>query len=164
MVALIGVCTGDFPALSLLTLVPVQVASSLLFSGVGLAAAALAQSIDAISYPQYLLIFPMFLLCGVFYPIDNLPAVLQAMAWALPLMSVNSPGRTLALGTTFQPHAVAILVAWLVGLLLFSRRAMVRRLLRTAFHGRTTLRGPFAHFFQSHFIKPDEDKPWEGND
>lgn len=130
VVALIGVCTGDFPPLSLLTLLPVLVASSLLFSGMGLAAAALAQSIDAISYPQYLLIFPMFLFCGVFYPIDKLPAVFQVMAWSLPLTSVNSLVRTLALGTTFQPHAVAILSAWLIGLLLFSRRAMVRRLVK----------------------------------
>ena len=130
MVVFIGVCTGDFSPLALITLLPVLVVSSLLFAGMGLAAAALAESIDAISYPQYLLIFPMFLFCGVFYPIDTLPAVLQVVAWILPLTSVNSLVRTLTLGTPFQYWSILILAAWLVVLVAFSRRAMARRLVK----------------------------------
>jgi hypothetical protein len=38
--------------------------------------------------------------------------------------------RTLTLGFPFQPWAVAILAAWLVALVLYSRRAMFGRLVK----------------------------------
>ena len=129
-VALIGVLTGDFAPLSLLTVLPVCFLSSLLFSGMGLASAAFARDIDQISYPQYLLVFPMFLFCGVFYPIEKMPAALQVLAWLLPLTSVNSLVRTLTLGLPFQVWAVPILLAWLALLVTLSRRAMFRRLVK----------------------------------
>ncbi|MHB8453818.1 MAG: ABC transporter permease [Acidiferrobacterales bacterium] len=130
VVAIIGVVTGDFPALSLVTLLPVVFLSSLLFSAMGLAAAAYSRSIDQLSYPQYLLVFPMFLFCGVFYPIDGLPEVLRGIAWFFPLTSVNSLVRTITLGLPFQPRSIAILAVWLAGLVTIAQRAMFRRLVR----------------------------------
>jgi lipooligosaccharide transport system permease protein len=130
VVTLIGVALGDFRPLALLTVLPVAFLSSLLFAGLGLTVAARAQSIDAISYPQYLIIFPMFLFCGVFYPIESLPAALQGLAWALPLTSVVSLVRTLTLGFPFQPWAAPILAAWLLLLVFFSRRSMFGRLVK----------------------------------
>ena len=130
VVTLIGVALGDFRPLALLTVLPVAFLSSLLFAGLGLTVAARAQSIDAISYPQYLVIFPMFLFCGVFYPIESLPAALQGLAWALPLTSVVSLVRTLTLGFPFQPWAAPILVAWLLLLVFVSRRSMFARLVK----------------------------------
>jgi len=130
VVTLIGVALGDFRPLALLTVLPVAFLSSLLFAGLGLTVAARAQSIDAISYPQYLVIFPMFLFCGVFYPIESLPAALQGLAWALPLTSVVSLVRTLTLGFPFQPWAVPILAAWLLLLVFVSRRSMFARLVK----------------------------------
>jgi lipooligosaccharide transport system permease protein len=129
-VALIGVAMGDFAPLALLTVPPVAFLSSLLFAAFGLAVAARAQSIEEISYPQYLVIFPMFLFCGVFYPIESLPAWLQWVAWALPLTSVVSIVRTLTLGFPFQPWAVPLLAAWLLVLVAYSRRAMSGRLVK----------------------------------
>lgn len=130
VVALIGVLTGDFPARALVTLLPVTFLSSLLFSALGLAAAAYSRSIEELSYPQYLLVFPMFLFCGVFYPIDALPAVLQGVAWFFPLTSVNSLIRTLTLGLPFQVQSIAILIVWLVLLVTMAQRSMFRRLVR----------------------------------
>ena len=72
----------------------------------------------------------MFLFCGVFYPIETLPAALQWVAWALPLTSVNSLVRTLTLGFPFQPGAVVVVAAWLIALVLYSRRAMFARLVK----------------------------------
>jgi lipooligosaccharide transport system permease protein len=130
VVTLIGVTLGDFPPVALLTVLPVALLSSLLFAGLGLTVSARAKSIDEISYPQYLIIFPMFLFCGVFYPIESLPAALQWVAWALPLTSVVSLVRTLTLGFPFQPWAVPILLGWLLALVLFSRRSMFARLVK----------------------------------
>jgi lipooligosaccharide transport system permease protein len=130
VVALIGVGSRTFPPLSLLTLLPVCFLSSLLFSGMGLASAAYSRSIDELGYPQYLLVFPMFLFCGVFYPVEDLPRALQPVAWFFPLTAVNSLVRTLTLGLPFQPRAVAISLAWLVVSVVVSRRAMTRRLIK----------------------------------
>ena len=130
IIAAIGVATGDFPLRAPLAIMPVAFAASLLFSGMGLAVAARARTIEQISYPQYLLVFPMFLFCGVFFPVESLPGWLQWVAWALPLTAVNSLMRTLTLGFPFQPWAIPILAAWLVALVLYSRRAMVGRLVK----------------------------------
>ncbi len=130
VVALIGVAMGDFPLRSLATVLPVAFAGSLVFAGMGLAVAARSRSIDAISYPQYLLVFPMFLFCGVFYPVETLPAPLLVLAWALPLTSVNSLVRTLTLGFPFQPQSLAILGVWLAIVVFYSRRAMFGRLVK----------------------------------
>jgi lipooligosaccharide transport system permease protein len=129
-VTLIAVALGDFPPLALLTVLPLAFLSSLLFAGLGLTVSARAKSIDEISYPQYLIIFPMFLFCGVFYPIETLPAALQWVAWALPLTSVLSLVRVLTLGFPFQPWAVPIFAAWLLLLIVLGRRSMFARLVK----------------------------------
>lgn len=130
VVALIGVATGDFPTISLLTLLPLTFLGSLLFAGMGLAAAGYSRNIDQLSYPQYLLVFPMFLFCGVFYPLENLSFPLQLVAWVFPLTSVASLARTLTLGFPFQIQAIPIILAWTVLLLWLARRSMFRRLVK----------------------------------
>ena len=72
----------------------------------------------------------MFLFCGVFFPLANLPAYLQGIAWILPLTSVVSLLRTLTLGTPLEPRVFFIMVAWLVVLTPWSRNAMSRRLIK----------------------------------
>jgi lipooligosaccharide transport system permease protein len=129
-VALIGVATGDFSPWCLLALLPVCFLASLLFAGMGLVSAAYARDIDQLSYPQYLLVMPMFLFCGVFYPVEGLPEPLQFVAWIFPLTAVNSLVRTLTLDLPFQWWAIPILLAWLATLALLSRRAMFRRLIK----------------------------------
>jgi lipooligosaccharide transport system permease protein len=129
-VVLIGIATGDFPAIALVSVLPIAFLSSLLFAGLGLTVAARARSIDEISYPQYLLIFPMFLFCGVFYPVEQLPTALQWAAWALPLTSVNSLMRTLTLGFPFRAWSVFIFAAWLVLLVVLGHRSMRARLVK----------------------------------
>jgi len=130
VVALIGVCAGDFPVNSLLWLLPVCFLSSVLFSAMGLAAAGYSRSIDELSYPQYLLVFPMFLFCGVFYPIESLPVVLQKIAWFFPLTSVNSIVRYITVGFPLQFQAIPILLAWLIALVYIARRSMFKRLVK----------------------------------
>lgn len=130
VVALIGTAAGSFPLVSLFTLLPLAFFGSLIFSGMGLAAAGFCRNIDQLSYPQYLLVFPMFLFCGVFYPLESLPPPLQFVAWAFPLTSVASLARTLTLGLPFEIRTIPILAFWLVFLLWLSRRAMFRRLVK----------------------------------
>ncbi len=130
VVGLIGVATGDFHPLCLLTLLPVCFLSAFLFSAMGLAAAGFSRTIDELSYPQYLLIFPMFLFCGVFYPIESLPSAIQKIAWFFPLTSVNAIVRSLALDLPLQAQAVPILLVWLVVMVIVARRSMFKRLVK----------------------------------
>ncbi len=129
-VLLIGVVMGDFNALGALIAVPLCFLSSLLFSGLGVLVAAKSRTIEEISYPQYLLIFPMFLFCGVFFPLEKLPVYLQWFAWTLPLTSVVSLIRTLTVRTPLQPFALIPLIVWVAVLAPLSRRAMSARLIK----------------------------------
>jgi lipooligosaccharide transport system permease protein len=90
VVTALGVATGNFLPWSLLFMVPISFMSALLFAGLGLCSAAYSTNIDQLSYPQFLFVFPMFLFCGVFYPIDVLPGPLPTIVWILPLTSVIS--------------------------------------------------------------------------
>jgi lipooligosaccharide transport system permease protein len=129
-VLLIGVAMGDFRPMGALAAVPLCFGCSFIFAGLGVLVAARSRTIEDISYPQYLLIFPMFLFCSVFFPLDNLPRILQWAAWLLPLTSVVSIVRTLTLGFPLQLQLFPILVVWLAALIPWSRRAMTRRLIK----------------------------------
>src|SRR6185436_19002396 len=68
------------------------------FSAVALAMNALAPNYDFFSYYFTLVITPMSLLSGVFFPVEQLPEVLQAAAAVLPLYHVVELARPLMLG------------------------------------------------------------------
>jgi lipooligosaccharide transport system permease protein len=71
----------------------------LMFSALGMCFTALAQSIDFFNYPSFLLITPMFLLSGTFFPLSTLPGQVQTAAVAvLPLTHVANLTRGLVLG------------------------------------------------------------------
>jgi lipooligosaccharide transport system permease protein len=130
VVILIGTLTGDFARNSIFLLFPVCFFSAMLFAGLGLWVAAISKSIEQISYPQYLLVFPMFLFCGVFYPLETLPSQLQCVAWAFPLTAILSLVRTITLGFPFQPWAIVSVIFWWFIFVIASRRTMIRRLVK----------------------------------
>lgn len=130
VVILIGALIGDFSPMALLTAIPLCFVASMLFSGLGLFVAAISKTIEQISYPQYLVVMPMFLFCGVFYPLETLPRSMQCVAWAFPLTPFNSLLRTLTLGFPFQPVAIPLLLFWWAVLVVIARRSMLRRLIK----------------------------------
>ena len=129
-VLLIGVIMGDFSPVGALAALPFCFFGALLFAALGLLVAAKSRTIEEISYPQYLLVFPMFLFCGVFFPLTSLPKYLQWLAWALPLSSIVALMRTLTVGTPLQPQVFIVIVLWLAILVPWSRRAMSARLIK----------------------------------
>ena len=129
-VLMMGVAVGDFHLWGSLLAVPISFLCALTFAGIGLLSAAWAPSIDAISYPQFLFIFPMFLFCGVFFPLERLPEVLQWIAWGLPLTATVSVLRSLTLGFPLEPRAVVVALFWLVIAVSLARRRMLNRLVK----------------------------------
>ncbi len=73
--------------------------SGLMFAAIGMCFTAIAANIDFFNYPSFLLITPMFLLSGTFFPVSQLPSIAQAIAQIfLPLTHVVNLTRGLVLG------------------------------------------------------------------
>jgi lipooligosaccharide transport system permease protein len=76
-------------------------------------------------------VIPLFLFSGTFFPVSQLPGLLQPVAFATPLWHGVDLCRTLALGTA-TPTGVLVHVAYLAGLaavgLLLASVALRRRL------------------------------------
>jgi lipooligosaccharide transport system permease protein len=91
----------------------------LMFAALGMCFTALAQNIDFFNYPSFLLITPMFLLSGTFFPLSSLPVPVQTAALAiLPLTHVANLTRGLVLGRigTFlnlSTETIVLSIAWI---------------------------------------------------
>jgi len=81
-----------------LWVVPVIFLTGLTFAALGLIVTALAPSYDFFMYYFTLLMTPMVLLSGVFFPVEQLPAAFQSVAAALPLAHSVRLVRPLLLG------------------------------------------------------------------
>jgi len=82
-----------------LWVLPVVFLAGLAFAGMGLIMTALSPSYDFFMYYFTLAVTPMMLLCGVFFPLEQLPVVVQAAAQALPLTHAVALARPLMSGT-----------------------------------------------------------------
>lgn len=73
----------------------------LMFASIAMCFTALAPNIDFFNYPSFLLVTPMFLLSGTFFPLSQLPLPVQTAAQVfLPLTHVVNIVRGLVLGRT----------------------------------------------------------------
>jgi lipooligosaccharide transport system permease protein len=97
-----------------LWLIPVVFLVGLSFGAMGLVMTALAPSFDFFMYYFTLFITPMTLLSGVFFPVEQLPAAVQAVAQVLPLAHAVELARPLLAGRVPQDIAlhVGVLLAY----------------------------------------------------
>jgi lipooligosaccharide transport system permease protein len=86
----------------------------LCFAGFGLVMTSLARNYDFFTYSLTLFQTPMLLLSGVFFPVDQMPAVLQAVAAILPLSHAIDIARPLLAGRipADVPLHLAVLAAY----------------------------------------------------
>ena len=94
-------------SLWVLALVPLV---GLAFGALALVTTALARSYDFFTYYFTLVITPMTLLCGVFFPLEKLPPAFQVVAELLPLTHAVALSRPLLLGEVPGNIAVHVLV------------------------------------------------------
>jgi lipooligosaccharide transport system permease protein len=78
----------------------------------GMAITGLVQGIDQFNYYFALGITPMFLISGIFFPLEGLPGAVQIAAWFSPLTHVVRVVRALVLGLPEWAHLWDLL--WLV--------------------------------------------------
>jgi lipooligosaccharide transport system permease protein len=116
---------------SILTLwvIPLSFLVGLCFSSLGMIMTSLAPSYDFFMYYFTLIITPMVLLCGVFFPVDQLPPFLQSVSAVLPLTHAILLARPLMndlVPMQLVAHVTVLIVYALAGfylsLVLFRRR------------------------------------------
>ncbi|WDD94277.1 ABC transporter permease [Burkholderia sp. FERM BP-3421] len=121
---------ASFP--SMLVALPVIVLAGLAFASVAMIVTALASSYDFFMFYQTLVMTPMMLLSGVFFPITQLPAFARHVAYALPLANAVDLIRPAMLGRPASDVGVhlAVLAAYAAGGFLVSARLFKRRMMR----------------------------------
>jgi lipooligosaccharide transport system permease protein len=112
-----------------LWMIPLALLIGLAFAALGLIMTSLAPAYDFFLYYFTLVITPMMLLCGVFFPVTQLPESMQMVASALPLTHAVELARPLMNGNVPPSallHIVVLLAYTLIGfyvsLVLFRRR------------------------------------------
>ena len=101
-----------------LWVVPIVFVTGLAFSGMGLIMTALSPSYDFFMYYFTLVMTPMMLLCGVFFPVEQLPGAVQAVTQVLPLTHAVQLARPLMSGSV--PASIALHVGVLAAYALVS--------------------------------------------
>ncbi|WP_295538875.1 ABC transporter permease [uncultured Thiohalocapsa sp.] len=107
---------------------PVAFLIGLCFAGPALVVSAVSGNYDFFNYYFVLAVTPMLILCGVFYPIEGLPAAMQAAIQLLPLTHAVALARPLVAGlpvTDVALHVGVLMVYAVVGL--YVALALTRR-------------------------------------
>jgi lipooligosaccharide transport system permease protein len=96
---------------SAIIIIPIVVLVGLMFASLSMFFTSIVPSLDAFNYYFTLLLSPMFLVSGVFFPIDQLPQIVKYLAWILPLTHAVDVIRPAAMGN----YSVAFIldVAWM---------------------------------------------------
>jgi len=98
------------PAWSAFLVVPIAFVAGLLFSAMAVVVSGLAKSYDVFNYYFTLVIAPMYLFGGVFFPLDRMPPWIRHAALAVPLTHVVVLSRSLVRGD-LRPGLLLNLVA-----------------------------------------------------
>lgn len=97
-VLIVAAVLGLVPSPLAFAVIPLIFLTGLAFAGLGLIMTALSPSYDFFMYYFTLCVTPMMLLCGVFFPLDQLPAAAQVAAQLLPLTHAVALARPLVNG------------------------------------------------------------------
>jgi lipooligosaccharide transport system permease protein len=110
----LGVFTQDANIALILLVLPFCLLFGLLSSALGMCCTAIAPTIDSFNYATFLLITPMFLVTGTFFPMNILPPVLQTLViLTLPLANAIIVTRELMLNRINIGIALAAF-SWIV--------------------------------------------------
>ena len=115
-----------------LWVLPLSVIAGVLFSSLGLIITSVTKNISSFNLPMFLMIMPMFMFSGTFFPVSILPRWALAIAWCLPLTHVSYLVRAAVLGWPRGQIWISVLYVTVLALALaaISLRLMKRRLIQ----------------------------------
>jgi lipooligosaccharide transport system permease protein len=124
MTGLVALVWGLYSLGNLVLSLPIMLLGSLVFAAMGLLTAGTVRQIDQINIPIFLLIIPMFTLCGTYFPRETLPTGLRWLATVLPLASLADLLRwNLALSSWWW-----LQVLWLLALMVLFVTLAIRQI------------------------------------
>lgn len=129
-ILIVAALLGAVRSLDALWVIPLLFLFGLAFAGPALIVTGLSRGYDYFNYYLTLLVTPMFILSGVFYPVTSLPDALQAVVYALPLVHAVELVRPLVanLPVSDVPLHVGVLAAYAIVGYLLAVRLIRRRL------------------------------------
>lgn len=110
--------------------IPVALLAGFCFASMAMVVTARARSYDFFLYYTTLCVTPMLLICGVFFPLTQMPPAIQTLAWALPLTHAVALARPLITGVP-PDHVLlhlGVLAAYGAGALTIAACLLKRRL------------------------------------
>ena len=127
-ILLVATLLGAVAGLEALLCIPLLFLVGLAFAGPAIAVSAVSPSYDFFSYYITLVMTPMFILCGVFYPISSLPELAQDAVLVLPLTHAVALIRPLVTGAPVADVALHLgVLAAFAGVGFYVAVALVRR-------------------------------------
>jgi len=123
---------GVVPSPWVVALLPVLFLSGMFFAAFGLIMTALAKNYDFFNYFTSLVITPLFLFSGIFFPVETMAPPVRGILEMLPLTPIVSLSRILCYGRFNEPILLKLLgsllatgfAVWLAGYLL--RRRLIQ--------------------------------------
>jgi lipooligosaccharide transport system permease protein len=110
--------------------VPFLFISGLIFAEISLIAVATVPGIDTFNYFYTLLMTPMFLFSGIFFPLDSLPAAVSKIAFFTPLYHLVNICRSFSSGSAGAIWDIVWLLVVVVILAPYPFRLMRRRIVK----------------------------------
>ncbi|MBF0370353.1 MAG: ABC transporter permease [Magnetococcales bacterium] len=99
---IVGTFLEAFPAGTAIFALPVVFLSGLVFASLGMVVTAISPSYEFFLYYFTLVATPMFLFCGVFFPVEGLPEGIRLLVTILPLTHVVALVRPLTTGLPLE--------------------------------------------------------------
>lgn len=125
---LLGLVQGPMAVMAL----PIILLAGLAFGGMAMVVTAVAPSYDFFLYYFTLVLTPMLLLGGVFFPLENLPGFVRDITWVLPITHTVALVRPLMTDTETSNVLLhlGVITLWAVATWAVAIRLLARRLLR----------------------------------
>ena len=101
-------------------LIPFLILGPILFAALGMLAGTLTKDPEAANGVLYIIVVPMLLLSGVFYPLTSLPTYLQYVAHVLPLTYVTEGLSAVMIYGNYVQATVDIAVLVVITIILFA--------------------------------------------
>jgi lipooligosaccharide transport system permease protein len=117
-ILIVAALLGAVSSWQALWVVPVIFLIGMCFAGPAIVMTSFASGYDFFNYYMTLVITPMFILCGVFYPVSSLPAAMQVFVQVLPLTHAIDLVRPIVSGqpvTNIGLHVFVLLAYAVVG-------------------------------------------------
>jgi lipooligosaccharide transport system permease protein len=130
LMSIVVVALGLVPVLAVPLVLVLAFVTGLVFAAFGMIVSSKIKHIDSIQFSIYLIVMPVMLFSGTYFPLDQMPAAAQAAANVIPFTHAVEISRSAALGRLDSSGlwGALYLLAWAVGLAMLSVSMMRKRI------------------------------------